>query len=115
MIPDFLGSISTGLKYKNWSLNISLDMRFGGKVASYNSRYGTAYGFMEESLKGTPGHGGVTWTSKFDGKTYNDGIIPQGIIRKARKSRNPMVRSILLERVECLLPDSLIKNCSIRA
>ena len=96
MIPDFLGSISTGLKYKNWSLNISLDMRFGGKVASYNSRYGTAYGFMEESLKGTPGHGGVTWTSKFDGKTYNDGII-------------------LLERVEYLLPDSLIKNCSIRA
>lgn len=89
MIPDFLGSISTGLKYKNWSLNISLDMRFGGKVASYNSRYGTAYGFMEESLKGTPGHGGVTWTSKFDGKTYNDGIIPQGIIPQGTQITQP--------------------------
>ena len=80
MIPDFLGSVSTGLKYKNWSLSVSLDMRFGGYVASYNSRYGTAYGYMETSLEGTPGHGGVTWTSAYDGKTYNDGVIPQGII-----------------------------------
>lgn len=80
MTPDFLGSISTGLKYKNWSLSVALDMRFGGYVASYNSRYGTAYGYLEESLKGAPGHGGMTWTSKFDGKTYHDGIIPEGII-----------------------------------
>ena len=80
MLPDFLGSVSTGLKYKNWALSVSLDMRFGGYVASYNSRYGTAYGFTENSLKNAPGHGGVTWTSKFDGKTYHDGIIPEGIL-----------------------------------
>lgn len=80
MTPDFLGSISTGLKYKNWTLSVSMDMRFGGYVASYNSRYGTAYGFTENSLKGAPGHGGISWTSKFDGKTYNDGIIPEGVI-----------------------------------
>lgn len=89
MIPDFLGSVSTGLKYKNWSLSVALDMRFGGYVASYNSRYGTAYGFMETSLEGTPGHGGITWTSKFDGKTYNDGVIPQGVIPKGTTITQP--------------------------
>lgn len=80
MMPDFLGSVSTGLRWKNWALSVSLDMRFGGYVASYNSRYGTAYGFTENSLKGAPGHGGISWTSKYDGVTYNDGIIPEGII-----------------------------------
>ena len=89
MIPDFLGSVSTGLTYKNWSLSVALDMRFGGYVASYNSKYGTAYGFMEESLKGAPGHGGITWTSKFDGVTYNDGIIPQGIIPVGTQIKQP--------------------------
>lgn len=80
MVPDFLGSVSTGVKYKNWSLNVSLDMRFGGYVASYNSRYGTAYGYMETSLEGRTGHGGVAWTSAYDGKAYGDGVVPQGII-----------------------------------
>jgi iron complex outermembrane receptor protein len=79
MIPDFLGSVSTNLKYKNWSLYVGLDMRFGGYVASYNSRYGTAYGYTKNSLNGSPGHGGITWTSKFDGKTYHDGVVPEGI------------------------------------
>jgi iron complex outermembrane receptor protein len=80
MVPDFLGSVSTDLKYKNWTLQVGLDMRFGGYVASYNSRYGTAYGFTERSLTGAPGYGGLTWTSKFDGIEYHDGIIPEGII-----------------------------------
>ncbi|MDR1402713.1 MAG: SusC/RagA family TonB-linked outer membrane protein [Tannerellaceae bacterium] len=79
-VPDFLGSFSTGLRYKNWLLNVSLDMRFGGYVASYNSRYGTAYGFTKKSMEGAPGHGGLTWTSKYDGLTYHDGVIPEGII-----------------------------------
>lgn len=89
MIPDFLGSVSTGVKYKNWSLSIALDMRFGGYVAAYNSRYGTAYGFMETSLEGRSGHGGVTWTSAYDGKTYSDGVIPQGIIPSGTQITQP--------------------------
>ena len=89
MVPDFLGSINTGLKYKNWSLSVSLDMRFGGYVAIYNSRYGTAYGYTESSLEGRSGHGGVEWTSKFDGKTYGDGVIPNGIIPSGTKITQP--------------------------
>lgn len=79
--PDFLGSMSTSLKYKNWTLNVALDARFGGYVASYGSHYGTAYGYTQASLKYTsPEYGGSTWTSAWDGKTYSDGVIPNGII-----------------------------------
>ena len=80
--PDFLGSVNTTLSYKNWSLSASFDMRFGGYVASYGSRYGTAYGLTETSLAGRDTeHGGITYTSMWDGKTYNDGVIPVGIIQ----------------------------------
>ena len=81
MVPDFMGSVSTGLRYKDWSLRASMDMRFGGYVASYGSRYGTSYGFTEASLKySAPEYGGVTWTSKYDNITYNDGLIPEGLL-----------------------------------
>lgn len=80
VIPDFLGSMSSRLRYKNWTLTASLDARFGGYVSSYNSRYGTAYGFLETSLPGQPGHGGLTYTSIWDNRTYYDGVIPNGIV-----------------------------------
>lgn len=51
MNPDFLGSVSTGLTWKNLSFRMALDMRFGGKVAVYGNRYDTAYGWTESSLK----------------------------------------------------------------
>ena len=79
--PDFLGSVNTSLRYKNWTLRASMDMRFGGMVAIYGSHYGTAYGFLESSLNGTdPEHGGITFTSIWDGKEYTDGIIPEAIM-----------------------------------
>lgn len=81
MVPDFLGSVATGLRYKNWNLRASLDMRFGGTIASYGSRYGTAYGYTESSLKySAPEYGGITWTSAFDNMTYSDGLIPEGVM-----------------------------------
>ena len=79
--PDFLGSINTSLRYKNWTLRASMDMRFGGMVAIYGSHYGTAYGYLESSLNGTDAeHGGITYTSIWDGLTYDDGIIPNAIM-----------------------------------
>ncbi|WP_455672103.1 SusC/RagA family TonB-linked outer membrane protein, partial [Phocaeicola sp.] len=81
LVPDFLGSVNTSLTYKNWSLRASFDMRFGGYVASYASRYGTAYGFTKTSLKWRDSeNGGMTYTSIWDGKTYHDGLIPVGLI-----------------------------------
>lgn len=90
MMPDFLGSVNTSLKYKNWTLRASFDMRFGGKVASYGSHYGTAYGYTETSLKGRDeANGGITWTSKFDGVTYHDGVIPEGVILSGTQISQP--------------------------
>ena len=79
--PDFLGSLNTSLRYKDFTLRASLDARFGGDVAIYGSHYGVAYGYLEGSLKGTSAeHGGLTFTSIWDGQTYDDGIIPEAIM-----------------------------------
>lgn len=80
--PKFLGSINSTLSYKNWRLSVSLDARFGGKVASYGSHYGTAYGFTEASLAyRDKAHGGASFTSMYDGVAYEDGVIPTGIYK----------------------------------
>ncbi len=81
--PDFLSSLQTGVRYKNFNLRIALDARFGGMIASYANRYGTAYGALESSLAfRDAASGGITWTSQYQdsyGITYNDGVIPEGV------------------------------------
>lgn len=99
MTPDFLGSISTGVRWKDLSLHVGLDMRFGGLVAMYSNHYGSNVGWTGSSLKyRDEAHGGVTWTSKYMepiingdkeiigyqqsgsyGMTYHDGYIPNGV------------------------------------
>ena len=76
MLPDFLGTLNTTLRWKNLSLYVLLDARFGGYVASYNSRYATAYGFSGETEKYRKG---MTWTSQYANskdKVFTDGFIP---------------------------------------
>ena len=88
--PDFLGSVNTSLRYKNWNLSVSLDARFGGMVASYGGRYGTAYGFTKSSLAyRDAAHGGTTFTSRWDGITYDDGVIPDGIFLTGTQINQP--------------------------
>lgn len=88
--PDFLGSISTSLRYKNWRLGVALDGRWGGYVATYGTHYGTAYGHTEQSLRWRDeARGGTTFTSRWDNRTYNDGVIPDGIFRKGTVFTQP--------------------------
>ena len=89
-VPDFLGSFNTGIRYKRLTLRASFDARFGGYVASYPSHYGTAYGYLATSLKGADAdHGGVTYVSRWDGLTYDDGVIPEGIFPVGTKIPQP--------------------------
>jgi iron complex outermembrane receptor protein len=89
-VPDFLGSINTGIRYKRLTLRASLDARFGGYVASYPSHYGTAYGYLATSLRGADAdHGGITYTSRWDGLEYDDGVIPEGIFPKGTNIPQP--------------------------
>ena len=89
-VPDFLGSIRTSFRYKRVTLSASFDGRFGGHVASYPSHYGTAYGYLATALKGSDAaHGGITYTSSWDGLTYTDGVIPEGIFPVGTKIPQP--------------------------
>lgn len=81
--PDFEGSWGNTFTYKNLSLSVLLDARFGGHIASYSNKYGTAYGYLKSSLKARDEeHGGITWTSEYadtKGQTFHDGLIPEGV------------------------------------
>src|SRR5690606_7061518 len=81
--PDCEGSWNNEFNYKGLTLSVLLDARYGGHIASYSSRYGTSYGYLERSLRGRdPEHGGISWTSQYtdtQGQTFSDGIIPEGI------------------------------------
>ena len=84
MQPDFLGSINTNLRWKDLTLHVGMDMRIGGLVAMYSSRYGTANGWTGTSLKyRDEAHGGLTWTSKYPGGSYgieyHDGVVLDGV------------------------------------
>ena len=89
MVPDFMGSISTGVTWKDLSLSVSLDARVGGKIASYSNHYGQAYGYTETSLDfRDEAHGGITWTSNYadsKGMTFHDGVIPEGVFESGTK------------------------------
>ncbi|MFA8343916.1 MAG: SusC/RagA family TonB-linked outer membrane protein, partial [Rhodothermaceae bacterium] len=81
--PDFEGSWSNSFKYKNFSLSVLMDARFGGHIVSYSNKYGTANGTMETSLDyRDEAHGGITWTSQYgdtEGQVFHDGVIPDGV------------------------------------
>lgn len=66
--------------YKNFSLNVLIDAKIGGDFVLLTYRYGTHTGVFPNTLQGRDAeHGGITWTSAWDGKTYDDGIIPDGV------------------------------------
>jgi len=98
LTPDFLGSLSTGLRWKNLNMRVALDMRYGGYVASYNNRYGTAYGYTETSMRyRDEAHGGVTWTSQYadsKGITFHDGVIPDGVFASGTTVTTPAGTSV---------------------
>ncbi|MDP5044972.1 MAG: SusC/RagA family TonB-linked outer membrane protein, partial [Leeuwenhoekiella sp.] len=77
---------------------VLLDARYGGHIASYSSRYGTAYGYLDSSLRGRDeANGGVSWTSQYsdiEGRTYSDGIIPEGIFQEGQMITAPSGESV---------------------
>ncbi len=93
MQPDFEGSWNNEIKYKNLSMTILLDARFGGNIASYSNKYGTAYGYMETSLYARDAeHGGVEWTTGYDdskGQKFVDGVIPDGVFKNGQTVITP--------------------------
>lgn len=47
--PDWNAGLNNSFSYKNWNLNILLDMQQGGQIYSVNTKYGQATGVYEET------------------------------------------------------------------
>jgi iron complex outermembrane receptor protein len=78
--PDWTGGIQTRFTWNGLTFAALLDVRIGGQVYSQGMRYGTAYGALQSTVRGRDAEsGGMTWTSALDGKTYQDGMIPDGV------------------------------------
>ncbi|HLN72597.1 MAG: SusC/RagA family TonB-linked outer membrane protein [Methylococcaceae bacterium] len=96
--PDFEGSWNNMVRFKNLSLTVLLDARFGGNIASYSNKYGTSYGYLETSLKGRDAeHGGLAWTTQYadsKGQNFVDGVIPDGVFAAGQKVTAPNGQSV---------------------
>ena len=76
--------------YKRLSLNVLLDAKIGGDMIITSLRYGTHTGIFANSLQGRDAeHGGIGWTSKYDNKAYDDGIIPDGVFAAGQTITQP--------------------------
>ena len=90
-LPSFLGSWQNSFTYKQFTLSIFLDSRFGGLEYSNTIEYGTQNGNLKSSLYGrTNALGGVTYTPLPNSASYfgtgtaarNDGVVLQGVFQK---------------------------------
>lgn len=76
----FRGGWDNTFTYKSFSLNVLLDAKIGGDFVSLSYRLGTHSGVFPNSIFGRDEKsGGITWTSAYDGKTYDDGRIVDGV------------------------------------
>lgn len=78
----FRGGWDNTLTYKNLTLNVLIDAKVGGDFVALSYRYGTHTGVFTNTLEGRDAsHNGITWTSKYDNITYDDGLIPDGVFK----------------------------------
>jgi len=55
MMPDWTGSVSSFLKYKNLSLNVLVDIRYGGDILSVTDALSTQAGTSKRTIEGRDG------------------------------------------------------------
>ena len=85
--PDWFGGMVSTVRFKDFTLGVTLNYRIGGLYYSFSSRYLLAQGSSESSLAyRDKGYNGHKWTSKWDGVTYNDGYIPDGVFDEGQKA-----------------------------
>ena len=78
----FRGGWDNTFTFKGLSLNVLVDAKIGGDFALMSYRQGTHSGVFPNSIFGRDAEtGGITWTSAYDGKTYDDGRIVDGVFQ----------------------------------
>ena len=79
IMPNILAGTIQEVSYKNLSLSVQIDSKFGGLMGSATSQYGMETGNGKATLFGRDKeHGGIAFTDK-SGVARNDGIIPDGV------------------------------------
>jgi len=77
--PKVIGGLGANLRYKNFSLDIMSDFRFGGHVLNSAMHYPTARGLSTYSmLYRDPEHDGLTYT--YNGHELTNGMIVPGVV-----------------------------------
>lgn len=85
IMEKFMLGTTQELTYKGFNLNIQVDSKIGGLMASATHQYGSANGSLKNSLFGrTAELGGVQYVDD-NGVTRNDGIIPDGVLNDGIK------------------------------
>ncbi|MNM80263.1 TonB dependent receptor [compost metagenome] len=51
ILPKAIGGMTNTFNYKNWSLDFTVDYRFGGKMVSENQKYAMGAGMYENTLE----------------------------------------------------------------
>ncbi|PXV65058.1 iron complex outermembrane receptor protein [Dysgonomonas alginatilytica] len=83
IMPKVVGGWSNTFNYNNFSLDFTIDYRFGGQIVSPPTKYGTAAGLYESTMKyRDPENGGASWNYlATNGKQYSltDGMVINGV------------------------------------
>lgn len=78
ILPKVIGGFSNSFNYKNFSLDVMTDFRFGGQMISTPTKYGIGTGQYESTMKYRDGeNGGLTYQE--NGQTFNDGVLLDGV------------------------------------
>jgi len=93
--PKGVGGISNNFRYKNWSMGVLVDVRWGGQIISTTNLYGYGQGMWKSTLEGRDAeHGGLSYYENSAGKkvqvtaanpapggvkVYNDGMMFKGV------------------------------------
>ena len=80
IMEKFLLNTTQSLSYKNFTLNIQVDSKIGGLMASATHQYGSANGSLKNSLAGRDAASGGIEFEDANGNIRNDGIIPDGVL-----------------------------------
>ena len=79
IVPDWIGGVTNTFRWKNFTLNTLVDVRFGGDIFFGSHGIGRVYGQSVETLDGRSAeYGGLPYTDT-DGNTRNIGVIKEGV------------------------------------
>lgn len=88
IMEKFLAGTYQTFRYKDFSLNVQIDAKVGGLMASGTHQYGSSNGAFAFTLPGRDAaHGGLSYTDA-NGEKKDDGIIPEGIFQNGVTSPN---------------------------